>query len=253
MSRIPLNHPVRQLFRGLKEVEPYPAGVEGVPEQIPGTSFFPGGTGLWCEETPTVPTLPTERVMILGHDFHSVAGYKWAREHVVENLRTPTWNNLKNFLERVPMALNECFFTNAYMGLRQGKGTTGRFPGASAPEFVRRCQSFFLRQFVLQRPKLILVLGAHVPGFLAPLSAQLSMWRSPGGFRYRDSNALSLVSSVSFGQAPHRCVVASLVHPSLRGSNVHRRTWQDFTGDGAELEIVRAAKKLAFGSNGIDA
>lgn len=35
-------HPVEYLFEGLKTVEPYPQGVDPVPERLPGTAFFPG-------------------------------------------------------------------------------------------------------------------------------------------------------------------------------------------------------------------
>ena len=68
-------HPVRVLFEGLRIVEPYPTGVVAVPRQIPGSNFFPGGVGIWCGDATIVPPLPVGGVMVLGQDFHTLAGY----------------------------------------------------------------------------------------------------------------------------------------------------------------------------------
>ena len=239
-------HPTHKLFTELRRVAPYPLGVTAVPEQIQGTSFFPGGTGLWCGEAGKLPAFPNGGVMVLGHDFHSVAGYERSRENEAENLRTPTWRHLLPLLSRASIPLERCFFTNVYMGLREGQATTGPFPGSASPEFVERCQKFFLLQLAAQRPALILALGTHVPPFLAPLSLKLSRWASSKTFRERDSENGSVVDGVTFRvKAAHTCVVASLVHPSFRPSNVRHRRWRALTGDAAELALVLEAVKRA--------
>lgn len=246
-SEIPKRqHPVRKLFAKLQSICPYPSGVIAVPEQIQGTSFFPGGTGLWFNETRKLPDLPIGGVMVLGHDFHSVAGYEWSRENEAENLKTPTWRHLLPLLARTSIPLERCFFTNVYMGLRVGKATTGRFPGAASPDFVKRCQMFFLLQITTQQPTLILALGGYVPAFLAPLSAQLTPWGCFKSFRERDAHDAALIRGVSFGcSGVQPCVVASLVHPSFRPSNVHRRSWGSFAGDAAEVALLQEAVKRA--------
>jgi uracil-DNA glycosylase len=241
-------HPVHKLFKDAQEVRAYPSGVVEVPAQIQGTSFFPGGTGLWWGGAPVIPPLPVGKVMVLGHDFHSVAGYEWACEHENENLEATTWLHLQALLKRVPIRLEECFFTNIYMGLRKGTATTGPFPGATDAEFVRRCQKFFLHQFAVQQPKLILALGAYVPRFLAPLSQQLAIWSVPSSFPRRDKDKQSIRASVVFnGIAIRPCVVASIVHPCMRNSNVRHRHWYErgLHGDAAELELVKHAAGLA--------
>lgn len=132
------------------------------------------------------------------------------------------------------------------MGLRVGKATTGPFPGAASPEFVKRCQKFFLLQIAAQQPSLILALGAHVPGFLAPLSAELAPWASQKSFRDRDDGNAAMVRGVTFdGTEVRPCVIVSLVHPSFRPSNVHRRRWGSFVGDAAEVELLKEALKQA--------
>ena len=248
-SKQPMDqHPVHKLFEDSRGVCPYPLGVVKVPAQIQGTSFFPGGTGLWWDGAQVIPALPVGKVMVLGHDFHSESGYEWACAHQEENLNATTWLHLRQLLKRVPIRLDECFFTNIYMGLREGTATTGRFPGASDSEFVGRCRKFFLRQVAMQQPRLILALGAYVPQFLAPLSPQLAAWTLPSSFPKRDKDKTSIREEVIFdGVDVASCVIASIVHPCMRNSNVHRRRWhsRDLHGKEAELELVRHAVNLA--------
>lgn len=241
-----VRHTVHELFAAARSVEPYPVGVVGVPEQIHGTSFFPGGTGLWVPATRELPAFPFGRVMVLGHDFHNVAGYEWSRKNELENLRSPTWRHLLDVLKQVRIAPENCFFTNVYMGLRAGKKTTGTFAGSKSPDFVERCRRFFVHQVEVQRPSLLLALGAHVPRFLAPLASQLSGWQELDGFPARDAADLSLIDGVRFGSPEAEpCVVVSLVHPSFRPRNVGMRRWKDLLGEDAEVGMAQHALALS--------
>jgi uracil-DNA glycosylase len=148
-------------------------------------------------------------------------------------------------LDDVQIARETCFFTNVYMGLREGKATTGRFPGSHDPPFVHRCQQFFIRQLQVQRPRLILALGTFVPPFLAPLSPQLSGWAKGGTFAELDKADLSMIPEASFAGADHVCALVALTHPSLRPANIHRRRWQSLSGHAAEVQMVRYALSLA--------
>lgn len=240
-------HPSQRLFDELRpKIRSYPTGVTFVPKQIQGTSFFPGGVGLWVNTPGQLPPLPIGGTMILGHDFHSVAGYEASLKAGRESEISPTWRNLIDLLRRVQIDPKSCFFTNAYMGLREGATATGKFPGASDKDFKKRCQDFFLHQVTMQRPSLIVTLGSYVPSFLAPLSSQLKGLSSSKSFAARDSRKLSLIDNVSFNEceAPS-CVVVSVTHPSLRGANVHRRSWGSMHGIDAEVAMVQAARQLA--------
>ena len=239
-------HPSTVLWRAHKNVGPYPAGVVPVPDQIRGTSFFPGGTGLWMPGARELPALPVGGVMVLGHDFHNEAGYEWSKKHEAENLNSPTWRNLRSFLDAVDIPKEHCFFTNVYMGLRRGEETTGRFPGAKYPEFVTRCREFFLLQVSTQRPALILAMGKYVPLFLGPLSSQLSPWTAKSSFKQRDAAGHSIIDNVTFvGASISPCVIVSIVHPCFRLQNVWRRRWKDDTGEGAERAMVKEAMRMA--------
>jgi uracil-DNA glycosylase len=243
-KRIAPDHPVRKLFTELSQWSEYPDGVVAVPEQILGTSFFPGGTGLWCEDSQEVPMLPVGGVMVLGHDFHNVAGYERSLQNLGENLRDPTWRSLRKLLSLVPILPEQCFFTNSYMGLREGNATTGRFPGSLCPGFILRCQRFLVQQIQVQRPRVILALGKWVPEFLAPLSTQLSAWDRLHSFKAIDS-AGPLILGVSFTDVPnHECAVVSLLHPCLRSSNIRHRAWRSWKGEAAELKMLQYAMSL---------
>jgi hypothetical protein len=137
--------------------------------------------------------------------------------------------------------MDRCFFTNAYMGLRRGEGTTGRFPGSLDKGFVDRCRRFLLRQLDAQQPWVILTLGTWVPSFLSALSPELAKWERVGSIRDLDA-AGPLVHGAVFGtREPLRCTVAALTHPSLRGSNVGRRSYAGVRGHDAEMAMLRDA------------
>ncbi|MCU0320513.1 MAG: hypothetical protein MUE88_10625 [Flavobacteriales bacterium] len=213
--------PVHALRSTMQSVAPYPTGVLPVPTPIAGTAFFPGGHGLWMEDRE--PSFPVGGIMILGHDFHSVSEYVRSRERGKEDLNAPTWRNLKRLLMEAEVPLHDCFFTNFFMGLREGEATTGRFPGRKDTGFVQRCAEFLLHQLRLQRPRAVVVLGSEVPSLIAPLAPQLNPWLNA---RLSDIDRASAtrIEGVQFGDDLPPCTVVSLIHPSLRHANLRHRT-----------------------------
>ena len=63
-----------------QSVAPFPKGVVAVLMPIPGTAFFPGGYGIWMEDSEAAPCLPRGQIMIFGQDFNSVTVYQRAFE-----------------------------------------------------------------------------------------------------------------------------------------------------------------------------
>lgn len=224
------------------DVEPYPAGVVRVPDRIPGIAFFPGGYGLWRIDE----AVPQHPIMILGHDFHSETGFResYSRggEVIIEHgqhVMGPTWRGLIRLLEEADIDPVICFFTNAYMGLREGTGTTGRFPGSTDPGFVERCRAFLMLQIRTMRPHAILTLGAWVPSFIAPLSPELKCWAKAKSLVEVD-NIGPMIPGARFPDAPDVvCTVGALTHPSLRGPNIGRRQYGEAQGHAAELRLIR--------------
>jgi hypothetical protein len=220
----------------------YPEGVLPVPEPILGTSFFPGGFGLWNPSAKRpIPRFPVDGIMVLGHDFHSEAGYRASLARGFESPKQPTWRHLVGLLKQVGIAPEECFFTNVYMGLRAGVQTTGPFPGGRDAEFVSHCRRFLLRQIVAQQPRLILTLGVTAPYVLAPLSPELAPWAERRGLKHLDS-AGPVQSAVRFPPISDlRCTVVALTHPCLRPASVRYRRYKDREGADAELLMLEEA------------
>lgn len=247
------SHLVELLFREMRHVEPYPDHVIAFPARIAGTAFFPGGYGVWNPGgLYPPPPLRVGGVMVLGQDFHSRAGFErslGSGGEVTAGLRgtsrmVSTWRHLLPLLKEAGISPEECFFTNAYMGLRAEATATGRFPGSRDVPFVERCQRFFVAQLRAQRPAVILSLGVWVPQFLAPLSPQLSEWRDKSTLAAID-DAGPLVSGVRFGGYDGECVVLGLAHPSFRNLNVRRRRYGAHAGAEAELAMLADARTAA--------
>ena len=247
---------VDELRAKMSLVEPYPKGVVAVPAELPFTAFFPGGRGLWSGENNEAAGDPRGEIMIVGHNFYNVAGYELMRTRGKRDTNTATWRNLLKTLRRNEIALERCFFTNAYMGLMETVSAQGTFPGARDLGFVDRCRAFFREQLALIRPKLIVTLGAHVPPFLAPMSPQLeSAWRDergkPRGVMQIDEAQTALVNATfpDVDGKSHSAHVLPLTHPAQQWPNVRRRRYKNLESYDAEDALLRDGMKCAFGAN----
>jgi uracil-DNA glycosylase len=176
--------------------------------------------------------------MVLGHDFHSEAEYSKSVKRGKENLKAATWRNLIQLLKAAGIAPRHCFFTNFYMGLREGPATTGVFPGSTDPDFVYACQQFYLEQLRQQRPKVILVLGVHVPRQLAPMAPELQQWSTATTLKDFNAAGMAGVHQVRFTVHVDAVNVVMLAHPSQRLLNVRHRSYKGMVGQGAELGMV---------------
>lgn len=216
-------------------IPPYPAGVVAVPEPIERTAFFPGGLGLWMEEHRRVFTFPAGQTMVVGQDFNTLKTYNCVRKLKSELNASPTWRALRQVLGVFDIPVENCFFTNVYMGLRAIGPETGRFPGARDAAFIDRCIKFFNRQLAVARPKLILTLG------LAPLRAL-----GPPLSGIKRPKTLTACDSVFTLDLPHgRTSLVALTHPSMYKRNVVRRRFAQFAGIEAEKAMVRDARAAA--------
>lgn len=240
-------HPVDTLFKQMREIGEYPKDVVPIRQRIEGTAFFPGGYGLWgTEPGKPLPPMPIGKVMIIGHDFGTEKGYQNSLTQLGENLKEPTWRNLLGILDSVPLTYSDCFFTNAYMGLRSGVRVMGRFPGARSRSFVEQCQKFLAYQITAQRPRLIITLGRYVPSFIAPLSADLEGWKRCESFRMLDTQGPPVLANVKFdGNISVKATVVALTHPSLWHRCVLGRRYGFLSGKVAELQMLKEAVELS--------
>ncbi|MGZ3665075.1 MAG: uracil-DNA glycosylase family protein [Ktedonobacterales bacterium] len=237
-------HPIEHLFMLLDQVvAPYPAGVVPLWARIGGTAFFPGGAGLWgTVPHQPLPPMPIGGVMVLGHNFDCETGFAASLHRDGENLNGPTWRTICSVLRQAGIALEQCFFTNAYMGLKAGSEPIGTFPGARDGDFVRRCQRFLTEQIRLQQPRLLLTLGKEVPPVLAPLAPELRLaWMGLRTLQEVDARGVALVDSAGFPGVQQVTAVVALTHPANRAPNVRRRRYNGLEGDAAEQALLQDA------------
>jgi hypothetical protein len=127
-------------------------------ELISGTAFFPGGTGLWRGNQPfgRVPDLfPDAPVMFVGHNFDSIRGYN---RSIVKGGEAHSffWGILLAYLAHARIGPEQCFFTNALMGLKPGSAV-GAMP--AVPGYHDECHAFLNSQIEIVNPSLIATLG----------------------------------------------------------------------------------------------
>ena len=188
--------------------------------------------------------------MVLGQDFGKRRDHKKALR-VGHELDTPTWRNLRQLLKGASIPPQDCFFTNAYMGLRTNESSTGPSPGTRDERFRQQCRSFLAEQIAVQAPKLILVLGLEPADLIASVSSDLAAWRKKhAAWVWNDLYAAGRLKHADFSQGPARRVtVVALLHPSgyNLGNNLACRRYREHTGMDAEVELLREANTLAKG------
>jgi hypothetical protein len=169
-------HPVYYFWELLDQLvdDAYPPGVLRVPEKLPGTWAFSSGSGLvWRRGTPC-PDFPVGGVMFIGHNLRSYDKWKESLGHWGDP-DYPTmryWQKIYPLLKQGGIPASRAFFTNAYVGLKEGNISTGDFPGSTDPCFCRWCASFLLKQIEVMKPSLVAVLGGDA-------QEALDLWKIP--------------------------------------------------------------------------
>jgi len=139
----------------------YPVGMSCFPFRLKGQGFFPGGDGLWRDETQVAEEshrmVATGGIMFLGHDSGTCHAFDRLREPGFENSRTREF--IKERVEGAGLPSSLTFFTNAVMGLRE-EGTALDSPDwDDPPRFKAFCREFLVYQIQSIQPRLIVVMG----------------------------------------------------------------------------------------------
>jgi hypothetical protein len=187
-----------------------------IPELIPGTAFFPGGTGLWRGDQPcgALPDdFPEAPVMFVAHNFDSICAHNAAKIRGGEP-QSFFWRTLLAYLECAGTDAESCFFTNALMGLKPGSAV-GDMP--TVPGYEDECNQFLVRQIEIVKPSLIVALGrkahkrvcrtrASVPSIalLHPSARELKPLATRKNLILAQAKVLSkLRTSIQRTRAPH--------------------------------------------------
>lgn len=244
---------VDPLFRAMYELVPTAlyerAHVRPIPGRIPGTAFFPGGSGLHLDG-PAVAEFPLGGVMILGHNFDSVAGFQASFERGREDVQKGTWGALLQLPKHAEIPVEACFFTNAFLGLCEGDDNK-KYLGRGNLDFRAACLRFLKAQIETQLPRFILTLGLHVPPLLAAASPDLGAWAGKNKghgcdrrLHLRDLDAAPFFSRARFelGEgSTHSAAVAAIAHPSDRRNGARRGAeWRREVVGGGWLGATRS-------------
>ena len=145
---------------------------------IPGTAFFPGGSGLWRgrEARGPMPTLfPDSPVMFVGHNFDSIRAFDKAFLKGGE-ANGEFWRRLSAILAGATLAPEGCFFTNVLMGLKPGSAT-GSMP--SVHGYREQCALFLQKQIEIVRPCAVVALGIRAESYVSKLKQPRMNSRHP--------------------------------------------------------------------------
>jgi len=231
------DHPI-EIFRArLAELGIYPPGVVSVPKYLSGTAFFSAAAGLIVTDPDgPLPPFPFGGVMFVGHNLDSETAFlrrlASGRSHGGRDRPMLTWRNLYRLLERASVAPENCFFTNAYVGLKAGNKPRGTFPGAADPAFSAWCRNFLGEQIAVMRPAVVATLGTDARRFLATMAPELAAWAP------RPNPPPGVVRALLGGVTT---TAVALLHPSGYYGSLGRRRYGKFCGLDAEAALLREA------------
>jgi hypothetical protein len=141
--------------------KPYPEGMAPFPGRLTGQGFFPGGDGLWRDDSriklASTSRFPVGGIMFLGNDFGTLQTFERTLRTGYENVLT--WRNLKRRLIAAGIPGDVGFYTNAVLGLRTEKKAVDYLDWSRHPDFCQFCGDFLRLQLEAMRPRLLVVLG----------------------------------------------------------------------------------------------
>jgi len=160
---------VSQLWQRLEEMErelrfdgkAYPGGMCPFPFRLKGQGFFPGGDGLWRDDSDLSAAkdgkLLQGGVVFLANDFGVLSSFQRLEERSFENV--PTWRNIKHRAVGAGIPVASTFFTNAIMGLRvDGTALTPK-SWQKMGRFSEFCGEFLDFQLDILKPRLTVIMG----------------------------------------------------------------------------------------------
>jgi len=125
------------------------------------------------------------------------------------------------FIDCLGINRQECFFTNAIMGMRNDDNSLGRSPAWKDIDFMEQCYTFFKTQMSEIKPKVVFILGKQVAHFVWKVyksnSDNIGDWE-----RIKDVKVL--FESGNFHKTIGNVKFIYMTHPSLRPSNISQ-TW----------------------------
>jgi hypothetical protein len=136
--------------------------------------------------------------------------------------------------------LRSCFFTNAIMGARTSESNTGPSPGLKDVGFRNRCARFLREQVRARTAGGVVMVGKEQRAVVAAAFPDLALLAKCETWADIDGRNLQFHANVTnpSGGSFRFC---SLMHPSLRASNMAQRgrVFAEYRNDRAEIEMLR--------------
>jgi hypothetical protein len=159
---------IDDLFSTMNDmVDAYDENAKRICGRVNGSSFFPGGVGIWRGLNPQGPIpddFPVRPIMFLGHNFDNEEGFNRSRHSRIEPMNTGTWKGQQVYMEMAEINPLDCFFTNFYTALQPGS-SVGEMLASEL--FKKQCTRFCEYQIERTDPCLIAVMGRFVPDLFA--------------------------------------------------------------------------------------
>ena len=152
---------------------------------IPRTAFFPGGCGLWRGENAfgEMPsTFPANSIIVVGHNFDILTAFERTKARGGE-ANGPFWQNLLGMLNTAGLKPEECFYTNALMGLKNDGSSTGPMP--RVPGYIDQCKGFLKDQVAIVQPRALLALGDNAGVYVPLMGKAWTKVRHPSNWAFR--------------------------------------------------------------------
>jgi hypothetical protein len=189
----------------------YPDGMAPFPGRLTGQGFFPGGDGLWRDDSriklSSTSPFPIGGIMFLGNDFGTLQTFEKTLRTGYENVLT--WRNLKQRLTAAKIPGDVGFYTNAVLGLRTDKKAIDYLDRSRHPDFCQFCGDFLRLQLEAMKPRLLVVLGqrpkdticstlgAEIPDITSWRNRDLSSMEAAETIRVVQWRGMSLVLHVA--------------------------------------------------------
>lgn len=200
------------------------------------TGFFPGYRGLWLEEeSETIPN-----ILVLGQDFGNVETYEKMKRGETNDLKAPTWKNMRELFKSANIPLKHCFFSNVFMGLRKSKRMAGNFPGFKEEKFLSQNLKFLKFQIEFIKPKVLITLGKPANLILSMIeNSEIPNWDKSKNLNYKDLK-------IKIDAKEYNYVM--LLHPSYRKRWINKISRNYMTssedilkGNEAEVQMLKDA------------
>lgn len=226
-----------KLFEEMKRiVTKYPNGVVEVPKMLYIKEFFPGGIGFT-----TCSNIEKEfEVLVFAHDFDSKNNYyKYKEDGSHEN--NSTLDNLEKMLQEIKgVCIEDCFLSNAIMGLRNSDKNTGEYAPFKDKNFLKLNEEFIRMQIEIIHPKLIITLGNDS---LEIVKNALSIKLRNFGLVNSDKNIKSIEKNIIMDELKFDLIALTHTTNNRRQRNLSYRNYfkndEILKGEQAEIEMMK--------------